>query len=218
MLLVLFGLIGFTFFYMSQLPGPVAPNTHGSTTIKATLPPPSPPSLHPLPQLRLTAFCVCRVVCRAPQFSPAVAKAEASATSVLNDDPPAPASEPTKSSSSSTQASSAAAKKPVKSSDAGPADDGDDLTTELLEEELRRGRESLKLKEEELRTLREECEKNKATADAGELFKISQEVMKLRGARVPRAVCRVRVARTNFSCGGHRETERSGEREWGAGR
>lgn len=37
-----------------------------------------------------------------------------------------------------------------------------------------------KLKEEELRTLREECEKNKATADAGELFKISQEVMKLR--------------------------------------
>jgi hypothetical protein len=39
MLLVLFGLIGFTFFYMSQLPGPVAPNTHGSTTIKA---PPTP--------------------------------------------------------------------------------------------------------------------------------------------------------------------------------
>jgi len=75
-----------------------------------------------------------------------------------------------------------------------------------------------KLKEEELRTLREECEKNKATADAGELFKISQEVMKLRGARVPCAVCRVRVARTNFSCGGHRETERSGERERGAGR
>jgi hypothetical protein len=62
MLLILFGLIGFTFFYMAQLPGPVPVNTRGSTTIKVP-----PLQAHPSPSSAQVASSVRNVSSSRPR-------------------------------------------------------------------------------------------------------------------------------------------------------
>jgi hypothetical protein len=87
--------------------------------------------------------------------------------------------------------------------------------TQKAAEATKQLEEQSKLNEEEIRTLKEECEKNKRTSDAGELFKISQEVMKLRGTSDALAFAQVRVISPRPV---YRETELSRERGRGTGK